>query len=309
MSVYTSLAQLVGNTPLVRFGRFTQARALPVQLLGKLECRNPAGSMKDRVALEMLRQAEDQGILRPGGIVIEPTSGNTGIGLAAFGTARGYRVIIVMPDTMSPERRKLISAYGAELVLTPGVRGMEGAVEKARQLATEMPGAWVAGQFDNPANPAAHYKTTGPELWADTGGKLDILVAGVGTGGSITGAGRYLKEKNPAIRLVAVEPAESPLLSQGRTGPHGIQGIGPNFLPKVLDTQLYDRVIPVTLAEAKAAARDMARLEGLLVGISSGAALAAADKLAREPENRGKVLAVLLPDGGERYLSTDLFQD
>ena len=307
--MYTSLAQLVGNTPLVRFGRFTQARALPVQLLGKLECRNPAGSMKDRVALEMLRQAEDQGILRPGGIVIEPTSGNTGIGLAAFGTARRYRVIIVMPDTMSPERRKLISAYGAELVLTPGVRGMEGAVEKARQLATEMPGAWVAGQFDNPANPAAHYKTTGPELWADTGGKLDILVAGVGTGGSITGAGRYLKEKNPAIRLVAVEPAESPLLSQGRTGPHGIQGIGPNFLPKVLDTQLYDRVIPVTLAEAKAAARDMARLEGLLVGISSGAALAAADKLAREPENRGKVLAVLLPDGGERYLSTDLFQD
>ena len=307
--MYTSLAQLVGNTPLVRFGRFTQARALPVQLLGKLECRNPAGSMKDRVALEMLRQAEDQGILRPGGIVIEPTSGNTGIGLAAFGTARGYRVIIVMPDTMSPERRKLISAYGAELVLTPGVRGMEGAVEKARQLATEMPGAWVAGQFDNPANPAAHYKTIGPELWADTGGKLDILVAGVGTGGSITGAGRYLKEKNPAIRLVAVEPAESPLLSQGRTGPHGIQGIGPNFLPKVLDTQLYDRVIPVTLAEAKAAARDMARLEGLLVGISSGAALAAADKLAREPENRGKVLAVLLPDGGERYLSTDLFQD
>ena len=307
--MYTSLAQLVGNTPLVRFGRFTQARALPVQLLGKLECRNPAGSMKDRVALEMLRQAEDQGILRPGGIVIEPTSGNTGIGLAAFGTARGYRVIIVMPDTMSPERRKLISAYGAELVLTPGVRGMEGAVEKARQLATEMPGAWVAGQFDNPANPAAHYKTTGPELWADTGGKLDILVAGVGTGGSITGAGRYLKEKNPAIRLVAVEPAESHLLSQGRTGPHGIQGIGPNFLPKVLDTQLYDRVIPVTLAEAKAAARDMARLEGLLVGISSGAALAAADKLAREPENRGKVLAVLLPDGGERYLSTDLFQD
>ena len=307
--MYTSLAQLVGNTPLVRLGRFTQARALPVQLLGKLECRNPAGSMKDRVALEMLRQAEDQGILRPGGIVIEPTSGNTGIGLAAFGTARGYRVIIVMPDTMSPERRKLISAYGAELVLTPGVRGMEGAVEKARQLATEMPGAWVAGQFDNPANPAVHYNTTGPELWADTGGKLDILVAGVGTGGSITGAGRYLKEKNPAIRLVAVEPAESPLLSQGRTGPHGIQGIGPNFLPKVLDTQLYDRVIPVTLAEAKAAARDMARLEGLLVGISSGAALAAADKLAREPENRGKVLAVLLPDGGERYLSTDLFQD
>lgn len=307
--MYTSLAQLVGNTPLVRLGRFTQARALPVQLLGKLECRNPAGSMKDRVALEMLRQAEDQGILRPGGIVIEPTSGNTGIGLAAFGTARGYRVIIVMPDTMSPERRKLISAYGAELVLTPGVRGMEGAVEKARQLAAEMPGAWVAGQFDNPANPAAHYKTTGPELWADTGGKLDILVAGVGTGGSITGAGRYLKEKNPAIRLVAVEPAESPLLSQGRTGPHGIQGIGPNFLPKVLDSQLYDRVIPVTLAEAKAAARDMARLEGLLVGISSGAALAAADKLAREPENRGKVLAVLLPDGGERYLSTDLFQD
>ena len=303
--MYTSLAQLVGNTPLVRLGRFTQARALPVQLLGKLECRNPAGSMKDRVALEMLRQAEDQGILRPGGIVIEPTSGNTGIGLAAFGTARGYRVIIVMPDTMSPERRKLISAYGAELVLTPGVRGMEGAVEKARQLATEMPGAWVAGQFDNPANPAAHYKTTGPELWADTGGKLDILVAGVGTGGSITGAGRYLKEKNPAIRLVAVEPAESPLLSQGRTGPHGIQGIGPNFLPKVLDTQLYDRVIPVTLAEAKAAARDMARLEGLLVGISSGAALAAADKLAREPENRGKVLAVLLPDGGERYLFQD----
>lgn len=307
--MYASVAQLVGNTPLVRLGRFAQARALPVQLLGKLECLNPTGSMKDRVALEMLRQAEEAGILAPGGTVIEPTSGNTGIGLAAFGAARGYRVIIVMPDTMSPERRKLIAAYGAELVLTPGSLGMGGAVEKARQLAAEIPGAWVAGQFDNPANPAAHYKTTGPELWAETGGNLDILVAGVGTGGSITGAGRYLKEKNPAICLVAVEPAESPLLSQGRTGPHGIQGIGPNFLPKVLDTQLYDQVIPVTLAEAKAAARDMARLEGLLVGISSGAALAAADQLAREPENRGKVLAVLLPDGGERYLSTDLFQD
>lgn len=309
MPIYHSVTELIGRTPLLELRNYEKHHSLRATLLAKLECMNPAGSAKDRVAANMIARAEESGQLAPGGTIIEPTSGNTGIGLAAFGTARGYRVIIVMPDTMSPERRKLISAYGAELVLTPGVRGMEGAVEKARQLATEMPGAWVAGQFDNPANPAAHYKTTGPELWADTGGKLDILVAGVGTGGSITGAGRYLKEKNPAIRLVAVEPAESPLLSQGRTGPHGIQGIGPNFLPKVLDTQLYDRVIPVTLAEAKAAARDMARLEGLLVGISSGAALAAADKLAREPENRGKVLAVLLPDGGERYLSTDLFQD
>ena len=307
MAIYQSAEELVGRTPLVRLGRFAADRGLRAQILGKLEGWNPAGSVKDRVALEMLRQAEEQGVISPGGVILEPTSGNTGIGLAAFGTARGYRVIIVMPETMSAERQKLIRAYGAELVLTPGSAGMAGAVEKARQLQNEIPGAWIAGQFENPGNPMAHFRTTGPELWADTGGRLDILVAGVGTGGTITGAGRYLKQQNYKIRLVAVEPAASALLEGGAPGPHGLQGLGANFIPRVLDTRLYDEVVPITEEEAYEAVRDLARLEGILVGISSGAALAAAAKVASREENRGKVLAVILPDGGERYLSTALF--
>ena len=307
MAIYQSAEELVGRTPLVRLGRFAADRGLRAQILGKLEGWNPAGSVKDRVALEMLRQAEEQGVISPGGVILEPTSGNTGIGLAAFGTARGYRVIIVMPETMSAERQKLIRAYGAELVLTPGSAGMAGAVEKARQLQKEIPGSWIAGQFENPRNPMAHFRTTGPELWADTGGRLDILVAGVGTGGTITGAGRYLKQQNYKIRLVAVEPAASALLEGGAPGPHGLQGLGANFIPRVLDTRLYDEVVPITEEEAYEAVRDLARLEGILVGISSGAALAAAAKVASREENRGKVLAVILPDGGERYLSTELF--
>ena len=307
MAIYQSAEELVGRTPLVRLGRFAADRGLRAQILGKLEGWTPAGSVKDRVALEMLRQAEEQGVISPGGVILEPTSGNTGIGLAAFGTARGYRVIIVMPETMSAERQKLIRAYGAELVLTPGSAGMAGAVEKARQLQKEIPGSWIAGQFENPSNPMAHFRTTGPELWADTGGRLDILVAGVGTGGTITGAGRYLKQQNYKIRLVAVEPAASALLEGGAPGPHGLQGLGANFIPRVLDTRLYDEVVPITEEEAYEAVRDLARLEGILVGISSGAALAAAAKVASREENRGKVLAVILPDGGERYLSTELF--
>lgn len=307
MAIYQSAEELVGRTPLVRLGRFAADRGLRAQILGKLEGWNPAGSVKDRVALEMLRQAEEQGVISPGGVILEPTSGNTGIGLAAFGTARGYRVIIVMPETMSAERQKLIRAYGAELVLTPGSAGMAGAVEKARQLQKEIPGSWIAGQFENPSNPMAHFRTTGPELWADTGGRLDILVAGVGTGGTITGTGRYLKQQNYKIRLVAVEPAASALLEGGAPGPHGLQGLGANFIPRVLDTRLYDEVVPITEEEAYEAVRDLARLEGILVGISSGAALAAAAKVASREENRGKVLAVILPDGGERYLSTELF--
>ena len=307
MAIYQSAEELVGRTPLVRLGRFAADRGLRAQILGKLEGWNPAGSVKDRKALEMLRQAEEQGVISPGGVILEPTSGNTGIGLAAFGTARGYRVIIVMPETMSAERQKLIRAYGAELVLTPGSAGMAGAVEKARQLQKEIPGSWIAGQFENPSNPMAHFRTTGPELWADTGGRLDILVAGVGTGGTITGAGRYLKQQNYKIRLVAVEPAASALLEGGAPGPHGLQGLGANFIPRVLDTRLYDEVVPITEEEAYEAVRDLARLEGILVGISSGAALAAAAKVASREENRGKVLAVILPDGGERYLSTELF--
>lgn len=307
MAIYQSAEELVGRTPLVRLGRFAADRGLRAQILGKLEGWNPAGSVKDRVALEMLRQAEEQGVISPGGVILEPTSGNTGIGLAAFGTARGYRVIIVMPETMSAERQKLIRAYGAELVLTPGSAGMAGAVEKARQLQKEIPSSWIAGQFENPGNPMAHFRTTGPELWADTGGRLDILVAGVGTGGTITGTGRYLKQQNYKIRLVAVEPAASALLEGGAPGSHGLQGLGANFIPRVLDTRLYDEVVPITEEEAYEAVRDLARLEGILVGISSGAALAAAAKVASREENRGKVLAVILPDGGERYLSTELF--
>lgn len=307
MALYHSIAQLVGHTPLVRLGRFAEARGLPAQLLGKLESRNPGGSSKDRIALQMITEAEFSGALLPGGTIIEPTSGNTGIGLAAIGAARGYRVMIVMPDSMSMERRKLIAAYGGELVLSPGDLGMAGAIAQAQALHQTIPNSWIAGQFENPSNPNAHYLTTGPELWADTNGRLDILVAGVGTGGTLTGAGRYLKQQNPAIQLVAVEPAASPLLSGGTAGPHALQGIGPNFIPAIVDLKLIDQILPVTQEEAYEACRDLAKLEGLLVGISSGAALAAACKLAMNPANQGKQIAVILPDGGERYLSTDLF--
>lgn len=308
-NVYTSADQLIGRTPLLELTHIEKAEGLKAHIYGKLEYFNPAGSVKDRIAKAMIDDAEAKGALKAGSVIIEPTSGNTGIGLAAFGAARGYRVIIIMPETMSPERRKLIRAYGAELVLTPGSAGMAGAVEKARQLQKEIPGAWIAGQFENPCNPRAHFRTTGPELWADTGGRLDILVGGVGTGGTITGAGRYLKQQNYKIKLVAVEPAASPLLEGGAPGPHGIQGIGANFIPRVLDTRLYDEVVPVTEEEAYTAVRDLARLEGLLVGISSGAAVAAAARVAARPESQGKTLAVILPDGGERYLSTALFPD
>lgn len=307
--IYTSADQLIGATPLLELSHIEREHRLKARILAKLEYFNPAGSVKDRIAKAMIDDGEARGLLKPGSVIIEPTSGNTGIGLAAFGAARGYRVIIIMPETMSPERRKLIRAYGAELVLTPGSAGMAGAVEKARQLQKEIPGAWIAGQFENPCNPRAHFRTTGPELWADTGGRLDILVGGVGTGGTITGAGRYLKQQNYKIKLVAVEPAASPLLEGGAPGPHGIQGIGANFIPRVLDTRLYDEVVPVTEEEAYTAVRDLARLEGLLVGISSGAAVAAAARVAARPESQGKTLAVILPDGGERYLSTALFPD
>ena len=309
MAIYQSVEGLVGRTPLVRLGRFTANRGLRAQILGKLESRNPGGSVKDRVALEMLRQAEEDGLLSPGGTILEPTSGNTGIGLAAFGAARGYRVIIIMPETMSPERRKLIRAYGAELVLTPGSAGMAGAVEKARQLQKEIPGAWIAGQFENPCNPRAHFRTTGPELWADTGGRLDILVGGVGTGGTITGVGDYLKTRNPRVKVVAVEPAGSPMLSRGIAGPHGLQGIGAGFVPQVLDPGIYDEIIAVKDEDAFATGRRIGKAEGVLVGISSGAAAWAAIQLAKRPENQGKTIVVLLPDTGDRYLSTPLFSD
>ena len=305
--IYSSVEQLIGGTPLLALDRLAAAHELPVRLLAKLEGFNPAGSAKDRVALSMIRDAEARGLLPPSGVIIEPTSGNTGIGLACLGAARGLRVIIVMPDSMSLERQRLMSAYGAELVLTPGAQGMAGAIAKAEELKNSIPGAIIAGQFTNPSNPAAHYESTGPELWADCGGALDIFVAGVGTGGSISGTGRYLKERKPDIKIVAVEPAGSPVLSGGQPGPHGLQGIGGGFIPQVLDTGIYDEILPVTDEEAYAAARALARQEGLLAGISGGAALHAAMVLAARPENAGKTLAVLLPDSGERYLSTSLF--
>ena len=305
--IYTSAEQLIGHTPLMELCRTEQKNTLSARILVKLERFNPGGSVKDRVALSMLDDAEARGILKPGATVIEPTSGNTGIGLAAVAGARGYRVIIVMPDSMSTERQKLMRGYGAELVLTPGAKGMTGAVDKAGDLQASIPGSFVAGQFDNPANALAHYRTTGPELWTDTDGQIDAFVAGVGTGGTITGTGRYLKEQNPAVRVVAVEPASSPLLSQGKAGPHGLQGIGANFVPRVLDTGIYDEILPVTEEQAYAAARSLARTEGLLVGISAGAALHAALELAKRPEFAGKTIVALLPDTGERYLSTPLF--
>ena len=309
MNVYHSVAELIGNTPLLEVRQFSKKRGLRATVLVKLEGMNPAGSAKDRVALEMILRAEAEGKLRPGSVIIEPTSGNTGIGLASVARARGYRVILTMPDSMSQERRSLLAAYGAELVLTPGAQGMQGAVEKAEALAAEIPGSFVPGQFTNPHNPEAHYKTTGPEIWQDTGGQVDIFVATVGTGGTLTGAGWYLKEQNPAIRVVAVEPDASPLLSGGKAGPHGIQGIGANFIPKILDTMLYDEVVRVTDDEAYAYGRAMAEDEGILVGISSGAALCAAAKLAARPENANKTIVAILPDTGDRYLSSPMFQN
>ena len=308
-NIYTSAQQLVGNTPLLQLTNIMKSQGLSATLLGKLECWNPAGSVKDRVALAMLNDAEEKGLLQPGATIIEPTSGNTGIGLASVAACRGYRTIIVMPDSMSMERRLLMSAYGAELILTPGAKGMQGAIEKAQELAAEIPGSFIPGQFDNPANPAAHIATTGPEIWRDTDGQVDIFVAGVGTGGTITGTGAYLKEKNPAIRVVAVEPAASPLLSGGEAGPHSLMGIGANFIPSVLDTKIYDEILPVTEAEAYAAGRLMGRTEGILIGISSGAALHAAMLLAKRPENAGKNIVVLLPDSGDRYLSTPMYAE
>ena len=306
MPVYRSVSELIGHTPLMEVTHFEQDNGLNATILAKLECFNPAGSAKDRVAKAMLDDAEQRGLIKPGATIIEPTSGNTGIGLAAVGVARGYRVILTMPDTMSVERRNLLKAYGAEVVLTPGAQGMAGAIAKAQELAAATPGSLIAGQFDNPANPAAHYATTGPEIWADTEGKVDIFVAGVGTGGTISGTGKYLKEQNPAIRVVGVEPAASPLLSGGQAGAHKLQGIGANFVPENYDRSVVDEIIPIEAEDAFAAGRAMAK-EGLLVGITSGAALHAAKLLAQRPENAGNVIVALLPDSGERYLSTEMF--
>lgn len=305
MAVYTSASQLVGNTPLLELTGIQKKLGLSAKVLAKLEYFNPAGSAKDRVALSMIEDAEEKGLLKPGSVIIEPTSGNTGIGLAAMAATRGYRTIIVMPDSMSVERQKLMTAYGAELVLTPGKLGMSGAIAKAEELAKEIPNCFIPDQFGNPANAKAHYMTTGPEIWKDTEGKVDFFVAGVGTGGTITGTGEYLKEQNPGVQVIAVEPAGSPLLSGGQAGPHGLQGIGANFIPKVLNTKIYDRVMQITEAEAYEAARLLGRTEGVLVGISSGAALHAALEVAKE--NPGKTVVVLLPDTGDRYLSTPLF--
>ena len=299
--IYTHVAQLIGGTPLVAFDRIAKAHGAHARVLAKLECMNPAA------ALSMIEEAERTGRLTPGATIIEPTSGNTGIGLASVAVPRGYRVIMTMPETMSLERRRLIAAYGAEIVLTPGKLGMQGAVDKAEELKRDIPGSIIAGQFVNPANPAAHYKTTGPEIWQDTDGDVDVFVAGVGTGGTISGAGRHLKEHKPDVHIVAVEPADSPLLSQGKAGPHGIQGIGANFVPEALDRTVYDEVRTVETADATAMAREIARTEGILVGISSGAAVSAALALAKQPAYAGKTIVVMLPDTGERYLSTGIF--
>ena len=307
--IYTSAAQLTGGTPLLELVRLEREEGLEARILAKLEYRNPAGSMKDRVAKAMLDDGEARGLLKPGSVVIEPTSGNTGIGLAAMAAARGYRTIIVMPETMSEERRRLLRAYGAEVVLTGGAEGMAGAIRRARELAEEIPGSFIPGQFENPANAAAHRTGTGPEIWADTDGNVDVFVAGVGTGGAITGAGEYLKERNPAVWIAAVEPAASPVLSGGRAGNHGIQGIGAGFIPKALNTGIYDEVIPVGDEDAFAMVRRMGRTEGVLAGVSSGAAVWAAVLLAKRPENRGKTIVALLPDAGDRYLSTQMFAE
>ena len=305
--IYTSADQLIGSTPLLEVKNIEAEEGLKATILVKLEYFNPAGSVKDRVAKAMIDDAEAKGLLKPGSVIIEPTSGNTGIGLASVAAARGYRIIIVMPETMSVERRQLMKAYGAELVLSEGSKGMKGAIAKADELAQEIPNAFIPGQFVNPANPAAHYATTGPEIWADSDGQVDIFVAGVGTGGTVTGVGEYLKEQNPAVKIVAVEPASSPVLSEGHAGAHMIQGIGAGFVPEVLNTAVYDEIIPVTNEDALSTGRRMGRTEGVLVGISSGAALWAAIELAKRPENTGKTIVALLPDTGDRYLSTALF--
>ena len=308
-NIYTSADQLIGHTPLLELTHIEKAHDLKAKIVAKLEYFNPAGSVKDRIAKAMIDDAEAKGLLKPGSVIIEPTSGNTGIGLASVAAARGYRIIIVMPETMSVERRQLMKAYGAELVLTEGAKGMKGAIAKADELAKEIPNSFVAGQFINPANPKAHYETTGPEIWQDTDGKVDFFVAGVGTGGTITGVGKFLKEKNSAVKVVAVEPKTSAVLSTGIAGSHKIQGIGAGFVPDVLDTKIYDEIIPVDNDDAFAVGKEIGHREGVLVGISSGAALWAAIELAKRPENAGKTIVVLLPDTGDRYLSTPLFAD
>jgi cysteine synthase A len=307
--IYKNLAELVGRTPLLEVANYSKGKDLKANILAKLEYFNPAGSVKDRIAKAMIEDAENKGLLKPGSIIIEPTSGNTGIGIASIGTAKGYKVIIVMPETMSIERRSLIKAYGAEIVLTEGAKGMKGAIAKADELAAETPNSFIPGQFKNPANPEIHKNTTGPEIWEDTDGKVDIFVAGIGTGGTITGVGEYLKFKNPNVKIVAVEPADSPVLSEGKSGPHKIQGIGAGFVPDVLNIKIYDEIITIKNEDAFAASRELSKKEGLLVGISSGAATFAATELAKRPENAGKTIVVLLPDTGERYLSTALFED
>ncbi|RGQ42790.1 cysteine synthase A [[Clostridium] leptum] len=307
MKIYHTAADLVGRTPLLELGRIEKSYGLEAVLLAKLEYLNPAGSVKDRIAKAMIEDAEEKGLLRKGSVIIEPTSGNTGIGLASVAAAKGYRLIITMPETMSVERRKLMQAYGAELVLTEGVKGMKGAIAKAEELSREIPGSFIPGQFVNPANPKVHKATTGPEIWEDTDGKVDIFVAGVGTGGTITGVGEFLKQKNPQVRIVAVEPSDSPVLSKGTAGSHKLQGIGAGFVPEVLDTKIYDEIIPVTSEAAFETGRQIARQEGVLVGISSGAAAWAAIELAKRPENKGKTIVALLPDTGDRYLSTPMF--
>ena len=307
--IYTSAHQLIGHTPLLELTHIEEKLGLKAKLLAKLELFNPAGSVKDRVALTMIEDAEASGALKPDSVIIEPTSGNTGIGLAAVAAARGYRMMVVMPDSMSMERRLLMTAYGAELVLTPGAKGMAGAIAKADELAAEIPNSFIPGQFVNPSNPKAHRETTGPEIYDDTDGTVDIFVAGVGTGGTITGVGEYLKSRNPKVQVVAVEPSDSPVLSGGQAGPHKLQGIGAGFVPEVLNTQVYDEVFPVTSEEAYAGGRLMGRSEGVLVGISSGAALHAAIQVAKRPENEGKTIVVLLPDTGDRYLSTPMFTE
>ena len=306
-AIKTSAVELIGNTPLLELAHLEKAYGLQAKLLGKMEFLNATGSIKDRIAKAMIEDAEESGKLKEGSVIIEPTSGNTGIGLASVGTAKGYRVIIVIPETFSVERRKLIRAYGAEIVLTEGAKGMKGAIAKAEELAKEIPGAFIPGQFDNPANPKAHYETTGPEIWRDTEGSVDILVSGVGTGGTITGTGRYLKEKNPNVKVVAVEPASSPVLSGGNPGPHKIQGIGAGFVPAVLDTTIYDEVITVANEDAIATGAEFGQKEGVLVGISAGAAVWAGIQLAKRQENKGKNIVIILPDSGDRYLSTAMF--
>lgn len=309
MSVYKSAVELVGNTPLVEANHFVKENNLKAKVLVKLEYFNPAGSVKDRIAKAIIEDAEERGVLKEGSVIIEPTSGNTGIGLSSIAAVKGYRIIITMPETMSVERRNLMKAYGAELVLTDGAKGMKGAIEKAEELAAEIPNSFIAGQFTNPVNPAAHRATTGPEIWEDTEGKVDIFVAGVGTGGTLSGTGAYLKEKNPNVKIIAVEPSSSPVLSKGEAGPHKIQGIGAGFVPDTLDTSIYDEIITVDNEDAFKAGRAFAKQEGVLVGISSGAALQAAKVLAKRPENEGKTIVALLPDTGDRYLSTPLFAE